>query len=54
MKNWSQVSNDNLHTLTLNAAKSEKSATLLLLEHLAEIDRRRLYAEKGFLVFGFM
>lgn len=48
MKNWSHISNENLHSLTLNAAKDEKSATLVLLEHLAEVDRRRLYAEKGF------
>lgn len=48
MKNWSQINNETLHSLTLTAAKSEKSATLTLLEHLAEVDRRRLYAEKGF------
>lgn len=48
MKNWSLVTNKELHTLTLHASKSEKSATLVLLEHLAEIDRRRLYAEMGF------
>jgi len=48
MKNWREITNEALHSLTLNAAKSEKSATLILLEHLAEIDRRRLYAEMGF------
>ncbi len=48
MKKWSQITNKHLHTLTLSAAKLEKSATLDLLEYLAEIDRRRLYAEMGF------
>ena len=48
MKNWREITNEDLHSLTMSAAKSEKSATLVLLEHLAEIDRRRLYAEMGF------
>lgn len=34
-----------LHSATLRAAKNEKAATLELLEYLAEVDRRRLYAE---------
>ncbi len=48
MKIWQEINNKNLHTLTLQAAKNEQSSTLILLEHLAEIDRRRLYAEMGF------
>ncbi len=48
MKTWSTVTNKTLHALTLSAAQNEKSATITLLEHLAEIDRRRLYAEMGF------
>jgi hypothetical protein len=44
MKNLAQVSNESLHEETLQAATNEKAATLILLEHLAEIDRRRLYA----------
>ena len=43
MKNLS-VSDDVLHFNTLSAASNEKSATLVLLEHLAEVDQRRLYA----------
>ncbi len=34
-----------LKAATLEAAKNEKTATLILLECLSEIDRRRLYAE---------
>ena len=44
MKNLSSVSDDVLHFNTLSAASNEKSATLILLEHLAEVDQRRLYA----------
>lgn len=48
MKNLISISNDLLHTATLQAASNEKAATLTLLEHLAEIDRRRLYAVRGY------
>lgn len=48
MKNLISISNDSLHTETLHAAADEKAATLVLLEHLAEIDRRRLYAMRGY------
>jgi hypothetical protein len=48
MESLAKISSDILHQLTLQASKTEKSATFQLLEHLAEIDRRRLYAEKGF------
>lgn len=34
-----------LHQETLRAASNEKTATLVLLDYLAEVDRRRLYAE---------
>jgi len=44
----SSLSDESLHTKTLEAAQCEKSATLTLLLHLQEIDQRRLYAEKGF------
>ena len=44
MKNFTSVSDDTLHFNTLSAAKNEKSATLYLLEQLAEVDQRRLYA----------
>jgi hypothetical protein len=42
------LSDESLHAKTLAAAAGEKAATLLLLEHLAEVDRRRLYAIRGF------
>ena len=38
------MTNQVLHEKTVAAAQDEKSATLVLLEHLAEIDQRRLYA----------
>ena len=44
MKNLNSISNDELHSLTLTASQNEKSATLILLEHLAEVDHRRLFA----------
>ncbi|MBI2606744.1 MAG: hypothetical protein HYW49_11765, partial [Deltaproteobacteria bacterium] len=48
MKNLISLSNDLLLSETLQAASNEKAATLVLLEHLAEIDRRRLYAVRGY------
>lgn len=42
---YSALDSKALHTATLRAAKNEKMATLELLDHLAEVDRRRLYAE---------
>lgn len=42
------LSNSQLHQETLKAAAFEKSATLTLLEHLAEVDQRRLYSELGY------
>ena len=44
MKNFSLDSDQALHEKTIAAAQEEKSATLVLLEHLAEVDQRRLYA----------
>ena len=48
MKNLISLSNDLLLSETQQAASNEKAATLILLEHLAEIDRRRLYAVRGY------
>lgn len=48
MKSLISIPNDLLHNETLQAAANEKTATLILLEHLAEIDRRRLYAIRGY------
>ncbi|MBI2604933.1 MAG: HNH endonuclease [Deltaproteobacteria bacterium] len=48
MKNLTSIPNELLHMETLQAASNEKAATLILLEHLAEIDRRRLYAMRGY------
>ena len=42
------LSNEELHQKTIESARTEKNATLALLEYLHEIDRRRLYAERGF------
>jgi hypothetical protein len=46
--NFKNLSNEALHEETLNAAAKEKSATLALLEYLAEVDERRLYNARGF------
>ncbi len=44
MQNNSHISDSLLHSNTVSAAGNEKAATFILLEHLAEVDRRRLYA----------
>jgi hypothetical protein len=43
-----EISDDELHRLTECAAQSEQAATLHLLEHLNEVERRRLYAKRSF------
>ena len=47
MKTLTLLSNQELHTQTKKAATSEKAATVILLEHLAEVESRRLYALYG-------
>jgi hypothetical protein len=42
------LSASELHSQTLQAAAREKGATLELLRFLAEVDRRRLYAERAY------
>jgi len=46
--NYFSLSDHELHSKTLGAAVNEKKSTFALLEYLAEVDRRRLYAERGF------
>ncbi|HAZ11176.1 MAG: hypothetical protein A2X86_08610 [Bdellovibrionales bacterium GWA2_49_15] len=46
--NLKKISDKNLHESTLAAAKKEKLSTLELLRHLAEVQRRVLYAEYGY------
>lgn len=48
MIDFKKLSNETLHENTIGAASIEKKATLFLLEHLAEIDRRRVYAIRGY------
>ncbi len=48
MTNYSLLSDHELHEKTLQSAAQEKSATLRLLEHLAEVDSRMLHARRGF------
>jgi hypothetical protein len=43
-----KLNNQELHENTLKAASDEKSATLKLLEYLAEVDSRRLHAIMGY------
>jgi hypothetical protein len=43
-----RLADDELHRLTERAAQSEQAATLSLLEHLNEVERRRLYAKRAF------
>jgi hypothetical protein len=47
-KAFKNLTHDELHSHTVSAATDEKNATLKLLEYLAEIDRRRLYAIRGY------
>ncbi len=42
------LSNENLHRRTIEAAGHEKLSTLTLLEFLAEVDERRLYNRRGY------
>ena len=42
------ISDDELHVRTLTASANEKQATLVLLEHLTEVDHRRLFALRGY------
>lgn len=42
------LSNKELHQKTIAAAATEKNATVALLEFLQEVERRRLYAERGY------
>ena len=48
MKTITELSNEVLHLQTVHAAEVEKKSTLSLLEFLSEVDRRRLYAARGF------
>jgi len=43
-----KLDHDQLHEQTIEAAKVEKNATMKLLEYLSEVDRRKLYAMRGF------
>lgn len=47
MNELKKLGNHEIHERTFRAAENEKRATLELLEYLAEVDRRRLYAEKA-------
>lgn len=47
-KAFKNLTHDELHSHTVSAATDEKNATLKLLEYLAEVDRRRLYAIRGY------
>lgn len=44
----SHLSNDELHTRTIDVARREKETTLSLLEHLHEVERRRLFSLRGY------
>src|SRR4051812_42960363 len=44
IKSYKNMSDTELLMLTLSAAKTEKEATLALLNYLVEVDRRRVYA----------
>ena len=46
--NFSLLSDSDLHQKTLQAAENEKSATLVLLDHLHEVDSRRLFSAMGY------
>jgi len=46
--NLKHLSNEDLHTQTLAAANKERMSTIEVLWHLREVDRRMLYAIKGY------
>lgn len=46
--NLKNLSDHELWTKTETAAREERAATTLLLHHLAEVGRRRLFAKRGF------
>ena len=46
--NLNSLSDEALHKNTMRAAANEKAATLILLEYLAEVENRRLYAIKSY------
>ncbi len=48
MKNFSRLNDHELLNQTALAARTEKSATLALLEYLCEVDSRKVYATKSF------
>lgn len=45
---FQKISDEELHQQTLRAAEGEKQATLVLLEHLVEVDQRRLHLKRGY------
>ena len=48
MNKLKTLSDSELWEKTKQASAAEKSATLVLLEYLEEVDRRKLYAKRGF------
>jgi hypothetical protein len=44
----SKLTDDELHSRTLEIAKKEQQLTMLTIGHLHEVSRRRLYAKRGF------
>ncbi|MBF0362599.1 MAG: hypothetical protein HQK49_16385 [Oligoflexia bacterium] len=50
-ENLKWIKNKKLLNRTLELRMNEKKFTLMLLNHLAEIEHRRLYAELGFSSF---
>ena len=48
MQKLDLISDEELHARTLTASANEKQATLVLLDYLAEVDHRRLFALRGY------
>ncbi|MFH1016731.1 MAG: hypothetical protein V1798_00955, partial [Pseudomonadota bacterium] len=46
--NLESLTNSDLHQRTIELAKKERQTTLELLNHLHEVERRKLFAEKGY------
>ncbi|HXH74517.1 MAG TPA: HNH endonuclease signature motif containing protein [Bacteriovoracaceae bacterium] len=44
----SKLGDKDLHLATLKAGKNEKAATILLLDHLHEVNRRKLFVDYGY------
>src|SRR5690242_7619046 len=48
MNTFNEMTDDELHVCTVNAAKLDRQAQLVTIAHLMAVDSRRLFAKMGF------